>query len=456
MQPPAPTTDNDILAEMRKTAEAIFRAGLEAADPATAVQRLCRLDGEHLVVGDARFNLSTIRRIFVIGAGKATAKMALAIEALLGGRIDDGLISVKYGHTAPLARIKTIEAGHPIPDDNGIQASAAMMAMVSDASSDDLVIVLISGGGSALLPLPAEGLSLADKQKTTDLLLGCGATIQEINAVRKHLSAIKGGRLAQAAAPARTMTLILSDVVGDSLDAIASGPTVPDPTTFSDCLRILDHYHIQDQIPTAVRQHLLAGAGGHILESPENGTHDWGHVNNLIVGSNTIALRAASRQAEKAGYGTLILSSCIEGNTRDVAKVHSAIARQILTSGDPVPGPACILSGGETTVVVTGNGKGGRNQEFALSAAINIDGHNHIVILSAGTDGTDGPTDAAGAFADSTTVLRSRTAGLDIRRHLANNDAYPFFKRLGDLLMTGPTGTNVMDLNIVLVNNSAD
>lgn len=439
------------LARMRADAEAIFRSGLSAVDPAAAIRRLCRQAGQELLIGEHRFDLSAIDRIWIVGAGKATAFMAQAFEDILGERIDDGIISVKYGHTAPLAHIRTIEAGHPLPDANGVAASRAILDLARQAGRRDLLIVLLSGGGSALMPLPADGIDLAEKQTTTDLLLSCGATIHEMNAIRKHLSGIKGGQLAQAAAPAPCVTLILSDVVGDDLDVIASGPTVPDRSTFGDCLEILRSYGIESQLPAAVRQRIREGATGRLAETPKTNTHDWRHTAHLVVGSNRQALQTAARAAEHRGYHTMVLSPCIEGETRTVARLHAAIAREILASGNPLPPPACILSGGETTLVVKGDGRGGRNQEFALNAALSIADQPSVLILAAGTDGTDGPTDAAGAFVDHTTAARAAGAGLDIRRHLSHNDAYPFFETLGDLLITGPTGTNVMDLNIVLV-----
>ncbi|RJQ80943.1 MAG: glycerate kinase [Desulfobacteraceae bacterium] len=436
---------------MRTDAESIFRAGLRAVDPAEAVRRMCRREKEQLWFGDHMLDLQRIDRILVLGAGKATAGMARAVEDLLDARISDGLISVKYGHGSALRRIRCIEAGHPGPDENGLSAARAMLEMAARAREQDLIITLLSGGGSALLPLPAPGLTLLDKQAATDLLLACGATIHEINAIRKHLSAIKGGRLAQAASPAGVVTLILSDVVGDDLDAIASGPTVPDGSTFGDCQEIIQRYRIAAKLPPAVRAHLEAGARGQTAETPKRHALAWKHVHNIIVGSNRVALEAAARQAAVLGYRPHVLSASIQGETRTVAQVHAAIARDVLAGASTIAPPACILSGGETTVTIRGSGRGGRNQEFALAAAQEIEGRDAIAILSAGTDGTDGPTDAAGALADHTTAARARQAGMDIRAHLENNDAYPFFRKLGDLLTTGPTGTNVMDLNIMVI-----
>jgi hydroxypyruvate reductase len=444
-----------ILSIMRRDAEAIFQAGLRAVKPEEAIYNCCRYENNRLVLGEKSYNLNDIRQIFVVGAGKASAAMAQAIENLLGARISDGLISVKYGHSLPLQHIPIIEAGHPLPDKNGCEAARRILEIVRRADAQDLVIVLLSGGGSALLVLPWEGLTLADKQISSDLLLASGATIHEINALRKHISAVKGGRLARAAYPAAMATLILSDVVGDDLDVIASGPTVPDRSSFKDCLDIARHYNLEQKLPPAVRNHLQAGVAGQRPETPKKETPPWSHCHNLIVANNAQAIRAAACEAENRGYKPLILSTRLEGETRIVAQVHGAIAREVAASGHPLPSPACLLSGGETTVTLKGRGKGGRNQEFALAAGLDIDGVKNIVILSGGSDGSDGPTDAAGAIADTTTVQRAAQQGLDIRTFLHNNDAYTFFQQLGDLLITGPTRTNVMDLHIVLVQNPA-
>lgn len=440
-----------LLSRMRQDAQTIFHAGLQAVLPSQAIRRHCRRQNDSLIIGNRSFSLKTFKQVLIVGAGKATAAMAQVMEEVLGDDIDKGLISVKYGHTASLKRIRTIEAGHPIPDAPGQRASSEIMGLVRRAGKNDLIIVLLSGGGSALLPLPAQGLTLKEKQKTSDILIGCGATIHEINAIRKHISAIKGGRLAQAAFPAHVATLILSDVVGDDLDVIASGPTVPDASTYGQCKEIIDRYGVARRLPRTIVDHLKKGLEGAIPETPKPSSRQWRHVHNQIVGSNKEAISAAAIKAKTLGYAPLILSSRIEGETRTVAQVHGSIAREILASGHPLPAPACLLSGGETTVTIKGDGLGGRNQEFALAASLDIHGKSHIVVLSGGTDGTDGPTDAAGAVADHTTVQRAGQAGLNARRHLENNDAYPFFKKLEDLLITGPTYTNVMDLHILLV-----
>ncbi len=423
--------------DLRADALAILNAALAAVDPATAVRRaLGRLSGE----------LDAARRILVLGAGKAAAPMAQAVEEILGDRVSAGWINTKYGHGAPLQRIACNESGHPIPDAQGVEGALRVADLARSATASDLVLVLLSGGASALLPLPAEGLALEEKRETTRLLLASGATIHEINAVRKHLSRIKGGRLAQLAAPAPVITLILSDVVGDDLDTIASGPTAPDASTFAEAREILARRHIWDQIPIPARE-LLESARA---ETPKPGDPLFTRVQNIIVGDNRQALAAAQEKARALGFTTLLLASTIQGETSDVARLHAAILREIDASGNPVQPPACILSGGETTVTMLSGGKGGRNQEFALAAALDAAGLENVLILSAGTDGTDGPTDAAGAFADGSTVERARAAGFDAAAHLRAHDAYPLFSALGDLLLTGPTRTNVMDIHVLL------
>lgn len=444
-------SDPLMLAKMREHATEIFRAGLAAVEPGASMARVCRYENPVWWVDDNEYDLTGIEKIVVVGAGKACAPMAGALEKMLGDRITEGLVTVKYGHTAALERIRLVEAGHPVPDENGSRAAEEMIRMAGECGEQDLVICLISGGGSALLPLPSAGLSLADKQKTIEVLMACGATIHEINAIRKHTSAIKGGRLAAAVYPARLVTLMLSDVVGDDLDVIASGPTVADTSSFADCVAVVDRYGIRDRLPGPVWTHLSEGAAGRREETPTGEEGVFHRTRNVLIGTNRDALEAASRKAESLGYRTLVLSSMIEGETRHVAAVHTAIAREIRKSGHPIPAPACVLSGGETTVTLTGEGRGGRNQEFALASAIGIAGVRDIVMASAGTDGTDGPTDAAGAFADSETVERARRIGLSSSNHLAGHNAYPFFEKLGDLWITGPTRTNVMDLRIVLV-----
>ncbi|RLB78944.1 MAG: glycerate kinase [Deltaproteobacteria bacterium] len=441
---------------MRKEAREIFLSSIKAVDPYEAVKRALVVEDGTLLVNsengtERELRLVEYSNIYVVGGGKATAPMARAIEELLGDRISRGLINVKYGFTEPLQRIETVEAGHPLPDENGLVGTKRIIGILREASENDLVFSVISGGGSALLPLPAGDITLQEKQKVTQMLLDCGASIDEINAVRKHISLSKGGQMARAAYPATTINLMLSDVVGDRVDVIASGPFVPDVSTFRDALEVFKKYGIQD-LPKRVDRYLKEGQKGNIPETPKQGDPVFRKVSNIIVGSNIIALRAAEKRARHLGYNTLILSSMIEGETKDVARVHSAITKEILKSGLPVRPPACIISGGETTVTINGSGKGGRNQEFCLAAAMDLrDLPHRVVILSGGTDGNDGPTDAAGGIVDPYTLRKATATGLDPLSYLHDNDAYHFLAATGDLLVTGPTRTNVMDVHLILV-----
>jgi glycerate 2-kinase len=441
----------DSLKRQRNHAHKIFEAGLEAADPIVSITRHLRIERDILFAGDRVYDLAKYGNVYVVGAGKATAKMALAVEELLDGRITSGIVIVKRGHTVPLGKLKVIEAGHPIPDEAGVKATEAIIALLRRAEENDLILFLVSGGASALLSCPVMGLSLQDKQQTTQALLRCGTRIQEINAIRKHISKVKGGRLAGLAYPATVLSLILSDVVDDSIDNIGSGPTAPDSSTFLDCLSVIKRYDVKEMIPKGVRNFLEQGASAKIAETPKAGDAIFQKVQNLIVGNNGIAMLAAKNRAEALGYHTVVLSSSIEGEARRVAVDHMVMAKDILADFNRLRRPACIISGGETTVTIQGDGKGGRNQEFALAAAIEIDGVEGVVALSGGTDGTDGPTDAAGAIVDGTTLQRGRDRGLDARDYLQRNDSYVFFKSVGDLLTTGPTLTNVMDLRLILI-----
>ena len=436
---------------VKDTCLAIFRAGLAAVDPQEAVKRVLRLSGDDLRVGERSYRVKDFKRIVVVGAGKAGAPMAQAVEGVLGDRLEGGLVIVKYGYTAALEKVEVVEGGHPIPDEAGQRGANDLLEMVKGLGEDDLVLCLISGGGSALLPVPVEGVGLAEKQETTKILLESGASIHEINAIRKHLSRIKGGWLAKAAAPATVVSLVLSDVIGDDLDVIASGPTVGDRSTFAECLRVIERYHLESRIPPAVWDHLQKGAAGTVQETPKPDDPVFRTAYHLIVGSNILCLEAAAHKAEELGYHTRILSSLVEGETKEVAKAHGAILKEIIRTGKPLAPPACIISGGETTVTIHGKGKGGRNQEFVLACGMEIAGWKGAAVFSAGTDGTDGPTDAAGAFADWQMVKRAREMGLDPGAALRENDSYPFFERLGDLIITGPTNTNVMDIRILLV-----
>jgi hydroxypyruvate reductase len=382
--------------------------------------------------------------------------MGKAVEGVLGNHLAGGLMVTKYGHGLPLRRLDLLEAGHPLPDANSL-ASAEQISYLAEhlVKPEDLVICLLSGGASSLLVAPVPGITLRDKLVCTRLLLNGGATIKELNAVRKHLSAIKGGGLARILAPARVESIILSDVVGDDLATIASGPLSPDPTTFGDCCEILKKLGILERIPPAIRKRFQQGAGGRIQDTPKEGNPIFRRVNNTIVGSNAQACSAAAGEARKLGYNVMVLTSRLEGDTGEAARFHMSIACEVADRNRPLRRPACILSGGETTVRVTGDGRGGRNQEFVLHCVRSLANLQICcAVASLGTDGTDGPTNAAGAIADNATLARSIKHGSRfLSRSLENNDSYSFFKRLGDLIVTGPTRTNVMDIHIMLIGN---
>ncbi len=443
--------EQSMMSILRKDVMDIFQSGLVSADPAIAIKYHLKIHKDTLTIGDLTFNLDDFEEILVIGSGKASAAMAKELENILGSNISRGRINVKYDHTATLEYIELVEAGHPIPDENGRAGAMKLFEMAKNAHDKTLIFCLISGGGSALSPLPCDGISLAQKQETTRILLSCGASIHEINTIRKHLSLIKGGRLAKAALPATVISLILSDVVGDDLDIIASGLTVPDSSTFKDCKDIIDSYNIASKLPKNIRNHINKGCAGKIGETPKPPDPCFKKVHNIIIGNNINSLTTAKAKAQSLGYNTIILSSLIEGETREIAKMHSAIAKEILKTGNPFPMPGCIISGGETTVTMDDHGRGGRNQEFVLSSAIEIAGENNIIVLSCGTDGTDGPTNAAGAIADNDTLKRARNLGISAKKHLNAHDSYHFFKILDDLIITGPTHTNVMDMRIFLI-----
>jgi len=448
--------------------EKIFVSAVDSVRPGRLISNCMCIRNNRLIIdsadGGIDIDLTHYPRMLVVGAGKATASMAKAVEDICRARIDHGLISVKYGHTEPLSIIETIEAGHPVPDENSMRCAAKILEIADNADEQTLMLNLISGGGSALLAAPAayhvEGnrivLTLKELQETTRVLLGSGATIEEMNCIRKHLSAIKGGRLAERSSPALQVNLLLSDVVGDRLDTIASGPTTFDSTTYTEALAILRKYGIEQKIPERVLHMLKAGEEGLIPETPKQEAALFERVHNLIIGSNHLALRAAVDEAERLGYNTIPLSSRITGEAREVAKVFAGIAKDVKERGIPIEKPACVVWGGETTVTLHGSGRGGRNQEFALSFLLELReyGAAHesgIALLAASTDGNDGPTDAAGAFASCGVLSKSADLSLDPAAYLKNNDSYTFFDETGHLLRTGPTNTNVCDLQIALV-----
>jgi glycerate-2-kinase len=438
-------------AKVRALLHALFQAGLEAVDPARAVRRAVKRAGHLLQVGLRRYDLRRFDRVVAVGAGKASAGMAAALEAILGDRLESGLIVVKYGHAAPSRRIEVQEAGHPVPDQAGQLAAGRLLRLVAGLSSNDLLFVLLSGGASSLLPVPLPGLTLSDKQRTTQLLLRSGARIQDINSVRKHLSAIKGGRLA-AATKAAVVSLILSDVLGDPVDAIGSGPTAPDETTYRDAAAVLRRHGLWTRVPARVRRCLERGRmrrRGH-PETPKPGASLFRRVQNHLIGNNKACVDAVTQAATRAGLKPLILSTSLTGEAREAARVFGAIAREVTTRGRPVPRPCCVIAGGELTVSVRGTGRGGRAQEFALAAALEIAGLARVWVAALGTDGTDGPTDAAGAVVDGQTAADAARQGLDPWAALEDNDSYALLKKLRAHIITGPTGTNVNDLYLLI------
>jgi hydroxypyruvate reductase len=381
--------------------------------------------------------------VLVLGCGKAGAAMACAVEAVLGDRIAEGFVVVKDGYTLPTRVVELAEAGHPVPDRRGQAAAERMLSLARSAGPRDLVIFLISGGGSALLPAPAPPLTLEEKQDVTRLLLAAGADIGELNAVRKHLSMLKGGQLARAAGPARVLTLLLSDVIGDPFDVIASGPTAPDPTTFADALDVLKRRRVLDRVAASIVDRLRAGARGEIAETPKAGESLFTKVTHVVVGNNRLVVDAAARAADRLGYAPRIATAALKGEAREAARTFVAQARSL-------PPRGCLIAGGETTVTVRGGGRGGRCQEFALAAALSLQPDDGLTVLAAGTDGNDGPTDAAGAVVDAGTPERGRAAGHDPDRALADNDSHTFLSAAGDVIVTGPTNTNLLDLYVAV------
>jgi len=414
----------------RDAVRAIWEAALAAGDVAPLVRAHLRLDRQPA-------------RVFLLGSGKASGAMAAAAEEVLGDHVAGGFVVVKDGYGARLRRIEIAEAGHPVPDTRGLAASARLLEVARGAGADDLILLLVSGGGSALTPAPAPPITFAEKQELTRLLLASGATIGELNAVRKHLSLFKGGQLARAAWPARVLTLALSDVIGDPLDVIASGPTAPDPTTFADALAVLERRGVGYLVPNAVRARLEAGARGEVEETPKPGDPAFERVTNVVIGNNALVVDAAAAEARRLGYRAEVLTRSLQGEAREVALELVARARAL-------PPRSCLIAGGETTVTVRGRGRGGRCQEFALAAALQLRPDDRVVVLAAGTDGTDGPSDAAGGIADAETVTRGERAGQAALAALDDNDAYTFLSAADDLVVSGPTNTNLLDLYLLL------
>lgn len=433
----------------------VLQAALGEANPAMLVQRALQREGNNLSIqsteGEAHhFDLDNYRRVLVVATGKAAGPMAEAAAGILEGHLTQGLIITGEAlvDKAPEG-LQFLEASHPIPDVRSMRASTRVAALLSQADDRDIILCLLSGGASAYLTSPAEGISLSDIRRTTLLLQGAGAAIGELNTIRKHLETLKGGGLAMLAGHTRLVTLAISDVVGDHLDQIASGPTVGDPTTFSDAIDVLSRYRLRTEIPPAILKRLEAGARGDLEETPKPGSAVFDNTTTIIIGNNQVAAQAAVNEALHLGFHATLLTTSLEGEARQAGAFLSSILRQAALHGQPLPRPACIVAGGETTVTVRGGGKGGRNQELALAAAISIAGLEGAALAAMATDGVDGPTDAAGAVTTGETMERARRQGLDAEDYLDRNDAYRFFTTLGDLLWTGPTQTNVRDLTFL-------
>ncbi|RKY84904.1 glycerate kinase [candidate division KSB1 bacterium] len=433
---------------LRNKAEKIFRYALSSVDAKKLLKEKITVKNSILNVDNFfEIELDKFNKIIVLGSGKASVPMAYAIEDILKDRISYGLVVTKYGYGSRLSKLEVVEAGHPVPDKKGVEATEKIIEILKKCGKDDLVIYLLSGGTSALLCAPEDKISLKDKQKITELLLNSGANIKEINTVRKHLSKVKGGKLGRYAHPARVINLILSDTIGDDISITGSGPFVYDKTGSSDVEFILKKYNIFDKLSDYMKKFIEERKGETV--KPESKALN--NCKHYVIGNNTIALENAGIKAEEYGFNSMILTSLMEGEAREVAKITAGIAKEILFYNRPVKKPACVLCGGETTVTIRGSGKGGRCQEFALVSALEISGLKNVVVLCGGTDGTDGPTDAAGAIVDSFTVERGLKKGLVAEKHLKNNDSYNFFSRTGELIFTGPTNTNIMDIVIILV-----
>jgi glycerate 2-kinase len=437
------------------TSRKIFEAALAASHPSQCISdHLIFKNGTLCIKGSSTcFVLSSFKNIIVVGAGKATVTMAEAVLDILAGVSPpiSGIISVKYGHGKYIAPLQVMEGGHPYPDAAGCEAAQMIFSLVANADKNDLIISLISGGGSALLPLPAGDISLDEKIKTTELLLACGADIYEVNTVRKHISRIKGGQLAVAAYPAPVCNLLLSDVLGDRPDVIASGPFVPDNSSFVEAKAVLQKYNLFKKVPRNVRMYIDEGCTGKHPETPKEKDRVFTHVHTRIIGSNRLFLEAAKKKAKELGFHTVIITSSIKGEARELGVFLSAMTRELRQHNNPVTPPACILIGGETTVSLRGNGKGGRNQECCLAAVKGIAGLKDVIIFCAGTDGTDGPTDAAGAFCTGDTLEMGKKKEIEPEDYLRRNDSYHYFQQVGNLILTGPTGTNLMDIYMILV-----
>jgi glycerate 2-kinase len=429
----------------------ILQAALSSVDPYNLIKQqfICHKGILTLPAGK-KIDLRVYSRIFICGAGKGVAPMCKALEELLGDRLYQGKIIVKYDHLVDLNKTDIYQAAHPVPDANALIATGKMIEGLRGLNENDLVFVLLTGGGSALMELLADDITLNDLQEMNKILLRSGATIHEINCIRKHISKIKGGQLAKIIQPATCITFALSDVIGDDLSVIASGPTFPDNTLFADAMAIINKYGILAQLPEEIIHYLNEGIKGRVAETPKESDKIFRSVTNLVVGNNKLALECARKEAQSLGFNALIITSMLQGEAREIARVLAAVIREIQMSDMPLKKPACLLLGGEPTVTIKGGGKGGRNQELALALAL-TEIKEPYIFLSCGSDGTDGPTDAAGAVVTHHTIERAKKNNLDGQQFLTNNDSYHFFKSLNNLIITGPTKTNVMDIIIGLI-----
>ena len=436
--------------EDRSRLQTLFTAAVDAVDPRHLIQRVVQLDHNRLVVQtpNQTQDFPLTGRIFILGAGKGAGLLAQGLECVLGERVTDGIVALPQGQQVNLQRVTAIQGEHPLPGPGSLLAAEQMTSLLARKKDTDLICFCLTGGASSLLVSPGPGLSLADKLEVNRQLIACGADIVAINTVRKHLSRIKGGGLARLAFPSPLLSFILSDVIGDDLSTIGSGPTVPDPTTFRDAWELVDAFEILKEIPAAVHTYLQEGCAGLRQETPKPGDEIFTHVSNILIGSNRIALEAAAAKAQLLGFIPQVIDGPLRGDTADAAQQFANTMQRVLASSES---PVCLLAGGETTVRVTGSGKGGRNQEFALVVAQTLQHNTRWVLLSAGTDGIDGPTDAAGAFVDGHSIKRARAKGLDPQESLNTNDSYAFFAALGELFRPGQTGTNVMDIKIALL-----
>ncbi len=430
----------------------ILAAAISAVDPANAVAKCLQRDDNHLEIGTQSYDLKAIQRILLIGFGKASLPMGQAAADILGEKFTKGILITKSHHPSLAIdnpQLSIANASHPVPDESGVEGAQKIIHLLKETSAEDLVIFLISGGGSALLTAPVPEVSLHDLQMLNKALLSCGADIDEINTLRKHVSQVKGGNLARLACPAQMVSLILSDVIGDPLDVIASGPTVPDPTTYTEAIDIIESYNLTRDIPSSILAHLWRGASGEVPETPKENDTIFECTHDIVVGNNHQAAQAALEKAQEEGFNTLLLTTRLKGEAREIGPALAAIARQVDATGDPIPRPACIIAGGETTVTVHGDGPGGRNQELALSAVEELANLEDALLIALATDGDDGPTNAAGAVVSGHTLDQATRRGLNPAEFLARNAAYDFFDPLGDLLKPGPTMTNVNDLTFL-------